>query len=224
MDTLADLGVMGVEMSTMLQFRQPAFCKHHAMRRWVHRRLGTIEHEDRVVQIAGQLLRLTAGRHRLISADLRLLGLAAIVHDVGRSVNDETHPREGARMLLREPRLPINDDERRWLAYLTRYHRGSVPELGHDGMLRRSDPKARLFLLLAFLRAADALDSRSAETPQLDYSLQGRKLRVFCHLEDPTAKVCRVYTRRKKFRLLEELLHLRVDVRIVTKVGSAVAA
>jgi exopolyphosphatase/guanosine-5'-triphosphate,3'-diphosphate pyrophosphatase len=215
---------MGVEMSTMLQFRQNASCKHHAMRRWVQRRLGTIDHEDRVVQIACQLSRLTAERHRLVSADLRLLGLAAIVHDVGRSIDDETHPRQGARLLLHEPRLPISDNERRWLAYLTRYHRGSVPEPGCDGMLRRSDPKARLFLLLGFLRAADALDSRTIERPQLDFSLQARKLRVFCHLEDPTDKACRIYTRRKKFRLLEELLDLRVDVRIVTQADAAIAA
>ena len=127
-------------------------------------------------------------------------------------------------MLLSEPRLPISDDERRWLAYLTRYHRGSVPEPGCDGMLRRSDPKSRLFLLLGFLRAADSLDSRTVETPQLDFSLQDRRLRVFCHLEDPSDKACRVYTRRKKFRLLEELLGLRIDVRIVTQADAAVAA
>jgi hypothetical protein len=43
-------------------------------------------------------------------------------------------------------------------------------------------------------------------------------------LEDPTDKACRIYTRRKKFRLLEELLDLRVDVRIVTQADAAIAA
>jgi exopolyphosphatase/guanosine-5'-triphosphate,3'-diphosphate pyrophosphatase len=208
----------------MLQFRQNASSKHHAMRRWVHRQLGAIDHEDRVADIAGRLARLTMARHRLLPADLALLGLAAIVHDVGRSVDDETHPRQGARMVLHEPRLPISDQERRWLAYLTRYHRGSVPALGRDGILRRSDPKERLYLLLGFLRAADALDSRAVESPRLDFNLQGRKLRVFCHLEEASNKVSRVYTRRKKFRLLEELLDLRVDVRIVTPADPAVVA
>ncbi len=127
-------------------------------------------------------------------------------------------------MLLHEPRLPLSNDERRWLAYLTRYHRGCVPDRGCDGILRRSDPHARLALLLAFLRAADALDSRSAETPQLNFSLHGGKLRILCHIEDPSPKACRVYTRRKKFRLLEELLNLRVDVRIVTETASCAAA
>lgn len=212
-------------MSTMLQFRQIASSKHHAVRRWVARHLGAIGHEDRVARAAAQLLQITASRHRLSSADLRLLALAAIVHDVGRSVDDETHPRQGARMLLHEPRLPLTDDERRWLAYLTRYHRGCVPRQGCDGILRRSDPQARLMLLLALLRAADALDSRCVETPHLDFSLHGGKLRVLCQFEELSSKVCRVYTRRKKFRLLEELLDLRVDIRIVEEnTSSAVAA
>jgi exopolyphosphatase/guanosine-5'-triphosphate,3'-diphosphate pyrophosphatase len=204
----------------MLQFRQNASSKHHAMRRWVQRHLGTIDHEDRVARIAARLSQITAARHNLPPSDTGLLGLAAFVHDVGRSIDDATHPRQGARMLLREPRLPISDQERRWLAYLTRYHRGNVPALGKDGILRRSDPAGRLFLLLGFLRAADALDSRAVETPELDFNLQGRKLRVLCRLADPSEKACRVYTRRKKFRLLEELLDLRIDVRIIKPNGS----
>jgi exopolyphosphatase/pppGpp-phosphohydrolase len=207
----------------MLQSRHSVSSKHQAVRRWAYRSLGQIDHEDRVCQTARRLFRLTSPSHNLLPADLRLLELAAIVHDVGRSIDDETHPRQGARMLLHEARLPLLDDERRHLAYLTRYHRGSVPDLGSDGILRRSDPHARLALILGFLRAADALDSRSSETPQLDFQFNGRKLRVFCGLEAASEKACRVYTRRKKFRLLEDLLDVRVDVQIVTDLASVAA-
>jgi hypothetical protein len=62
------------------------------------------------------------------------------------------------------------------------------------------------------LRAADGLDSRAAETPRLRFSLDGRRLRIHCQLEQNTPKARRVYTRRKKFRLLEELLGCRVQV------------
>ncbi len=79
-------------------------------------------------------------------------------------------------------------------------------------MLRRKDNPDRLRLLLALLRAADGLDGRSAETPRLRFSREGRRLRIVCHLEHNTPKARRLYTRRKKFRLLEELLGCRVEV------------
>ena len=41
-----------------------------------------------------------------------------------------------------------------------------------------------------------------------------KKLRIICQLEEESPKACRAFTRRKKFRLLEEMLELRIDVRI----------
>jgi exopolyphosphatase / guanosine-5'-triphosphate,3'-diphosphate pyrophosphatase len=195
-----------------------------SVRRWVARSLESVDHEDRVAEIATRLFELTIDRHRLPSGGLRLLRLAAMVHDVGRSVDDETHPRQGARMLLKEPNLPLNEHERRWLAYLTRYHRGAVPDKCCDGILHRSDPHDRLRMLLALLRTADALDSRSVESPRLTFSLTDKKLRIVCYLDDESPKASRIYTRRKKFRLLEEMLDVRVDVRIEIASESRAAA
>ena len=76
-------------------------------------------------------------------------------------------------------------------------------------------PRAFPILDLTLPPTERTLDSRSAETPELDFEMDGRKLRIFCQLEEASEKTCRVYTRRKKFRLLEELLDVRVDVRIV---------
>lgn len=194
---------------------RPFFDKHHAIRRWVQRCLGTIRHEDRVAKIAEELFDLTWPLHQLTPANRRLLQLAAIVHDVGRCIDDESHPHEGARMLLDEQnQLPLTSRDRRLLAYLTRHHRGKVPDGGCDQILHADDDHARLLLILAILRAADALDSRSLESPRLVFSLQGHRLRVGCYLEDDCVKARRVYERRKKFRLLEELLDCRVDVAV----------
>jgi hypothetical protein len=74
--------------------------------------------------------------------------------------------------------------------------------------------------LLALLRAADALDSRSLETPRLVFALGGRpqrlpvELRVHCYLHADTPKARKVYRRRKKFRLLEDVLGCRVEIEI----------
>ncbi len=197
---------------------RPTCCKRHSLRRWVERRLGSVEHEDRVLQIAERLVDLTWSMHELTASNRRMLAMAAIVHDVGRSVDDDTHPQQGARMLLDSRHdLPIGGRERRMLAYLTRYHRGKAPAEGHDGILRRDDDHASMRLILAFLRAADALDNRSMASPRLVFQMQGRRLRVICYVNEDAAKARRIYRRRKKFRLLEQLLECRVevDVRVV---------
>jgi exopolyphosphatase/guanosine-5'-triphosphate,3'-diphosphate pyrophosphatase len=186
--------------------------KFHALSRWAAEHLGRVDHERRVVSIVSTLFDLTGSLHSLGSADLRLLRMAAIVHDVGRAVDDETHPQIGARMLREANELPLTGGERRWLAYLTYYHKGRVPMAGCDRILRGKDDHHRLLLLLALLRVADAMDSRSAETPRLRFAMEGRKLKITCLLDHDTPKARRVYTRRKKFRLLEELLGCRVMV------------
>src|SRR5687768_3720081 len=137
--------------------------KHRALQRWAQRRLGTLEHERRVADIAATLFTLTSPRHVLDAAQRRLLAMAATVHDVGRVDGEDGHEIAGAKMLLRDESLPLTGTERRALAYLTRYHRGPVPDAGCDRILNESDDHDGLRVTLALLRAADALDSRSLE-------------------------------------------------------------
>lgn len=203
---------------------QPPVCiKTHALSKWASRHLRGVGHEKRVAAAASTLFDLTAHLHELDEDDHRLLRMAAMVHDVGRAIDESTHHLEGARMIRSAENLPLTGRERRLLAYLTRYHKGRVPPAGQDNILRRRDDHRRLRLLLALLRAADTLDSRSAETPQLRFSLEGRRLKIHCHLEQNSAKARRVYTRRKKFRLLEELLGCRVEVQLSTSRSRLVA-
>jgi len=189
-----------------------ASLKARLVDRWVARRLGEIGHERRVARIASTLVGVTAPLHALGATDTRLLQLASIVHDVGRSINKADHPLEGAQMLQEDSWLPISTFERRALAYLTLYHRGSVPDLGRDEILESSDPHETLRTILAFLRAADALDSRSLESPRLVFALRGSRLMVDCYLDEDCQKSRKVYARRKKFKLLEEVLDVHVDV------------
>ena len=192
--------------------------KHRRVQRlteqWVQRRLGRIAHERRVVSIASILFDLTRSLHELSADDRRSLVLAALVHDVGRKINDKRHPTIGARMILADAHLPLNDSQRRCLAYLTRYHRGAVPAVGYDDILSPGDNRKRMRLLLALLRAADALDGRQIDAPRLVFAMKARKLSIRCYFDDPSPKAKRFFKRRKKFRLLEELLNCRVDVSV----------
>jgi len=190
----------------------PMSTKQRLAERWAQRRLGRIDHERRVAAIASILFELTRARHQLGLAEKRMLLLAAALHDVGRRVDDKRHPTVGARMILASPSLPFTGSERRSIAYLTRYHRGAVPEIGYDDILAPSDGRKRLRLVLALLRAADALDGRQVESPRLVFALSGRRLLITCYFDETAAKARRILKRRKKFRLLQELLDIKIDL------------
>jgi hypothetical protein len=125
-------------------------------------------------------------------------------------------------MLLADTALPLTGGERRTLAYLTLHHRGPVPTAGRDGVLQRHDDHDRLLHVLALLRAADALDSRSlAEPARVVFAIAAppsrdasRELRITCYLQSISPKARKVYRWRKKFRLLEDLLGVDVEVAI----------
>jgi exopolyphosphatase/pppGpp-phosphohydrolase len=208
---------------------------HGSLQRWVRRILGSIEHEQRVADLATDLFDVVADLHRLDAADLRLLRWAATVHDVGRAICDETHPAQGAKLIRAERALPLSPAERRHLAYLTLYHRGRVPAAGRDDILAPGDDHDRLRRTLALLRAADALDNRALAggrhtPPRVVFGLARPSatsppiLHATCYLDQDSPKARRVYSKRKKFRLLEEVLDCRVATSvIVTRGGKKVA-
>lgn len=206
----------GIIASPMAQDRRdtPSTIRQRMTERWAQRRLGKIDHERRVCQIASTLFDLTHTTHRLDERDKRLLEIASILHDIGRKVDVKHHPLIGSNMVLADNWLPLSESERRGAAYLTRYHRGAVPEVGFDEILTAHENRRRMRIVLSILRAADALDGRQLQAPRLVFAMLGKKLSVTVYLEDDTPKARRFFKRRKKFRLFEELMGLKVDVEI----------
>jgi len=188
--------------------------KERATESWARRQLGRIEHERRVLAIATKLFDLTAHLHKLEVPHRKILRMAALLHDVGRRFGEKNHPSDGARMVEEDGYLPLSSRQRRAVTYLTRYHRGAVPRLGFDGILRRGDGRKDLRIVLALLRVADALDSRQLDPPVLSLALKGRKLSITCFIDEDCAKSRKTFRRRKKFRLLEETLRMRIEVEV----------
>src|SRR4051812_31632233 len=93
---------------------------------WVDRHLQGIGHEQRVVRISSTLFDLTRSLHDLSFSQRRLLRAAALVHDVGRSIDKANHPEVGAQMILRSRSLRLSEADRRALAFLTLYHRDEI--------------------------------------------------------------------------------------------------
>jgi exopolyphosphatase/guanosine-5'-triphosphate,3'-diphosphate pyrophosphatase len=190
----------------------PSTLREQTAAAYARRQLSSLDLELRVIVLARKLFDLTVELHGLRSRDRRTLRLAALLHDVGRRFGEKNHPADGARMIAENLLLPLSARQRRAIAYLTRYHRGAVPRIGFDGILRRGDRRKPLMKILALLRAADALDNRQLQPPTLAIAIKGRKLSIICFVESDLNKARKVYRRRKKFRLLEELLDLKVEV------------
>lgn len=181
---------------------------------WAGRRLGNIEHERCVLQIAGALFDLTRDLHGLGRTGRRLLCAAALLHDVGRSVDPAEHERIGAEMILSDPRLRLPADTRRQLAYLTLYHRGPVPDLARDEILSAVDDRRSLRKILGLLRAADTLDSRSVDPPRLLLVRRGRQIKICCNILSRPEKARKVFCRAKKYRLLEQTIRCSIEIQV----------
>ena len=183
--------------------------------RWVRRKLGSADHERRVLAIAAKLFDLVRPLLNLTDADAELLRLAALTHDIGRSVSDRDHPTIGANMITQTTAVALTPAMRRRLAFLARYHRGAVPPPFKEEYLGPADSRRSLRVVLALLRTADALDNRRQPPTRLVLEMNGRRLGVQCVVTGDLAAARRVYKRRKKYRLLESFLGpaVRVTVR-----------
>ena len=183
-------------------------------------RLGCSNHERRVAAIAVRMFDLMSAEHNLGKRYRDLLHVAALVHDAAKPQGAEDHEVRGAQLVLDDRTLRVLPAERRAVAFLVRYHRGEVPAIHEDEILERADHHRKLLVLLAFLRAADALDSRRLSATALIIRRTENKLRVQCLIEGSTCEAARLLGRPRKFRLLEKTFGLRVRVRI----ESAIAA
>jgi exopolyphosphatase/guanosine-5'-triphosphate,3'-diphosphate pyrophosphatase len=97
--------------------------------------------------------------HGLGTGERELLECAALLHDVGASVNRSKHHRHSQYLILHSPLPGFEREEVRWIATIARFHRGAPPKLTHED-LEDFDPEVRrrIIRLAAILRVADGLD------------------------------------------------------------------
>jgi len=177
--------------------------------------LGGSRHERRVAAIAVKLFDLLHAQHGLPAKYRHLLRGAALLHDAAKIDGAHLHDVRGARLMLEDRSLPISPRERRGMAWLIRYHRGPVPQrLEEQSILLAGDKHRKLRIILGFLRAADALDSRKVRPSTIIIKRSGRKLRIGCFVREDCREARRRLGGRGKFELLGAELGLRVKLRI----------
>lgn len=97
--------------------------------------------------------------HGLGAVERELLECAALLHDVGTSVNHFKHHRHSQYLILHSSLPGFEREEVRWIATIARFHRGAPPKPTHED-LKEFDTEAarRIIRLAAILRVADGLD------------------------------------------------------------------
>jgi exopolyphosphatase/guanosine-5'-triphosphate,3'-diphosphate pyrophosphatase len=118
-------------------------------------------HENQVAALTVSLFDQLLELHRFEPADRDVLFAAALVHDVGRAVNESAHHKHGAYIVRNAGLAGWRPEEIDLMAALVRYHRKALPKPTHpewasaDPALRR-----RIAGLAGLLRLADGLDTR----------------------------------------------------------------
>jgi hypothetical protein len=126
-------------------------------------------------------------------------------------------------MILADPRLPLDPDQRKDLAILTRRHRGRIGRRCLQ-LLSIKGRSPELCTILAILRAADALDGRRSGSPPTAFRLIGRQLYVECDTLISSRHAQRIRARLKKLRLLERVLDVRLRLDFVRQPSLRAAA
>ncbi|MEM0448901.1 MAG: CHAD domain-containing protein [Methanomassiliicoccales archaeon] len=122
--------------------------------------LGEDSHTEQVIRLSTALFDSLCDELSLKDKDRFLLRCAAALHDIGWREGRVKHHKTSQRMIMEAEGLPLDEDERRMVASVARYHRKALPKKNHPLICNMSGKeRRRLEALAALLRLADGLDS-----------------------------------------------------------------
>jgi len=115
-------------------------------------------HSQHVTQLA---LQLYDGLRENDLEQRRILQLAALLHDVGRSKREKNHHKTSCRMIQRlNPPLGCSAATMHLAGIVARYHRGALPRAGQKTLSGLAPAQRRMVVKLAgMLRLANAFDT-----------------------------------------------------------------
>lgn len=126
----------------------------------VGRRFGYEEaHAHQVARFAEKIFDQLALAYQLTRHQRTLLSAAALLHDVGYHIANESHHKHALYLIKHSELTGFSEAEREVIANIARYHRGSPPKERHQdyAALNQTD-RETVLNLSAILRVADALD------------------------------------------------------------------
>jgi len=147
----------------------------------VGRRFGYEEaHAQKVAQLAETIFDSLANSHKLTRHQRTLLAAAALLHDIGYHIANESHHKHTLYLIKHSELTGFSEAERLVIANIARYHRGTPPRERHpDFAALLPADRTTVNRLSAILRIADALDR----------SHDGRVMDITCERVDETVRL-----------------------------------
>ncbi len=140
----------------MPHFSDPKLLSVHA----VGLRFGYEEaHSHQVARLAEKIFDSLAEAENFTRHQRTLMSAAALLHDVGYHIADESHHKHTLYLIENSELTGFSEAERAVIANIARYHRGSLPKERHPeyAALNEADRES-VCRLGAIVRIADALD------------------------------------------------------------------
>ena len=170
-------------------------------------------HSRHVLKNSLALFDALADLHELDARARKLLEAAAILHDVGYSVDPDTHHKQSRDMILDSGIKDFPPNDLAVIACIARYHRKTLPD-PHHKVYRDLDAESQQLVnrLAAILRIGDGLDrshAGSARTIRVTRSRGSVSIRV---RQKPPSPID-IEAARKKADLFEQVFDLKVEIR-----------
>jgi len=115
--------------------------------------------------------------HRMGNTERLWLETAALLHDVGKSKDKDTHHKLARDFIADFSSLPFGRKERKIIGLIARYHRGCIPSRDHK-IFGDLDSESRHYIrkLAAILRIADGLVSGKSKIKSLICDIQKNEI------------------------------------------------
>ncbi len=131
--------------------------------RLAERTESVLDHNRQTARLAVRLFDLTVSLHRLGGREREWLEYAALLHDIGYSIQYRGHHRHSYYLILHGSLDAFDPSEVEIIASVARFHRGAAPRSRHPALARLAPWQQKTIRkLAALLRVADALDRTHA--------------------------------------------------------------
>jgi exopolyphosphatase/guanosine-5'-triphosphate,3'-diphosphate pyrophosphatase len=116
-------------------------------------------HLEQVERLSSALFQVLQPVHGLTGEEGDLLSCAALLHDIGISIDYRDHHKHSMRLILQCPLPALSAGEKERVALIARYHRKANPYQKHEAFASLPvEAQRRVSQLASILRIADGLD------------------------------------------------------------------